>query len=58
MKSAIYRALTTGPDARSSRGIFSRGKNVYNGGASASNTGPLKKIRRPKQAAIGRRLGL
>lgn len=52
MSDKLFKALTLGPDARSSRGIFARGKNVYKGASTASNRGKAK----PSIAAIRRRL--
>lgn len=44
----LLKTITLGPDARSNRGIFSRGKNVYRGVTNAPNQG--------MQAAMKRRL--
>lgn len=37
MNEALQRRLSGIQDSRSTRGIMSRGKNVYNGGTSAAN---------------------
>lgn len=38
-------------DARSSRGILARGKNVYNGGSSAAHRGGGNQYGRPKKGS-------
>lgn len=62
MKDAAYRRLQGLQDARSTRGIFSRGKNVYSAGVSAPNNQAYKKkkknVQNIPQAAIRRRQGM
>lgn len=55
MKDAIMRKMMLGPDARSTMGIFSRGKPIYNGTSAAPRRGKQTAAMNQKQA-IERRL--
>lgn len=55
----LMKSLHGQKDARSSVGIFSRGKNVYNGASSSAHSGGGPQYGRPKnptQDAIKRRM--
>lgn len=56
MNTALLRRLSGVKDSRGKIGMFSRGKNVYNGVSSAAHKGGGIQFGRPKKAALERRM--
>lgn len=55
-KDKNLRAVMGIVDARSKRGILSRGANIYKGGSNAAHKGGGPQFGRPKKSAIVRKL--
>lgn len=58
MNDSLLKRIYGLTDARSKRGILSRGKNVYRGGLPNAHKGGGKQFGRPRKKAIAKRLGL